>query len=71
VDGEIAGTRALDLGQPLDLASFRIGAWDRWEKQPRNNFQGMLEDVRIYHGLLTDEEIGKLAAEANRPTMKE
>jgi hypothetical protein len=71
VDGEIAGTRALDLGQRLDLESFRIGAWNRWEKQPRSNFQGMLEDVRIYHGLLTDEEIDRLAADLNRPKTDE
>jgi hypothetical protein len=71
VDGKIAGTRVLDLGQPLDLASYRIGAWNRWEKQPRNNLQGMLDEVRIYHGLLTDEEIGKLAQAANRPAVKE
>jgi hypothetical protein len=31
----------------------------------------MLDDVRIYRGLLTDEEIGKLAEDANRPALKE
>jgi hypothetical protein len=31
----------------------------------------MLEDVRIYHGLLTDEEIDRLAADLNRPKTDE
>jgi len=62
VDGKISSRERLSLGQQLDLYRFRIGGWNRWEKIPANNFHGELSDVRIYSGMLTDEEAARLAA---------
>jgi len=61
VDGQLAGDDFLSLGMPLDLNRFRIGAWNRWEKNPNNNFHGEIDDLRIYHGTLTDKQIVELA----------
>lgn len=61
VDGEPAGSNPLDLGIPLDLAAYRLGAWKPWEKIPANNFHGALDDVRLYRGTLTDAEVAALA----------
>jgi len=57
VDGKPAGSKPLDLGIPLDLTSYRLGAWKTWEKAPANNFHGALDDVRLYRGLLTEAEV--------------
>ena len=57
VDGRPAGREPLSLGQRLDLDGFRIGAWNRWQNSAANNFHGELDDVRIYSGMLTDEEV--------------
>jgi hypothetical protein len=57
VDGRVSSRSRLSLGQPLDLYRFRIGGWNRWEKNPANNFHGEISDVRIYRGMLTDEEV--------------
>ncbi len=61
VDGNRAGDAPLDLGIPLDLDAFRIGAWNRWENNPNSNFHGMIDDIRIYSGSLTDEQVRELA----------
>jgi len=65
VDGRKDTDIPLDTDVPLDLAAFRLGAWSTWERNPDNNFHGALDDVRIYSGLLSDEEIAKLAQTAN------
>jgi hypothetical protein len=57
VDGRVSSRSRLSLGQPLDLYRFRIGGWNRWEKNPANNFHGEISDVRIYRGMLSDEEV--------------
>ena len=57
-----AGEDRLGLGRRLDLDGFRIGAWNRWESNPANNFHGEIGDVRIYSGMLTDAEAAQLAA---------
>jgi len=62
VDGRLSSQQRLSLSQPLDLYRFRIGAWNRWEHTPANNFHGEIADVRVYHGMLTDEQAGQLAA---------
>jgi hypothetical protein len=67
VDGRPAGDDYLGLGIPLDLYRFRIGAWNRWEKNPANNFHGEIDDLRIYRGMLTEEEIGQLAHHSTNP----
>lgn len=66
VDGKPAGSKPLDLGIPLDLAAYRLGAWKPWEKTPANNFHGTLDDVRLYRGTLTDAEVAALAQTARR-----
>nr|MCU0978732.1 LamG domain-containing protein [Pirellulaceae bacterium] len=56
VDGRLSSQQRLNLGQQLDLYRFRIGAWNRWESSPANNFHGEIGDVRVYSGMLTDAE---------------
>jgi hypothetical protein len=62
VDGKVSSRERLSLGQPLDLYRFRIGGWNRWETIPANNFHGEISDVRIFSGMLTDDEAAHLAA---------
>ena len=54
--------KGIDLGEPLDLTVVRVGAWSGWERQPQNNFHGLLADVRVYDGLLTDAAAAAMAA---------
>ena len=61
IDGKPAGVKRLDLGVPLALNAYRLGAWSSWENAPANNFHGSLDDVRLYRGLLTDAEVAALA----------
>ena len=61
VDGRPVKRQRLGLGQQLDLYRFRLGAWNRWETTPANNFHGEIADVRIYSGMLTDSEVTELA----------
>ena len=61
LDGKPAGFKRLDLGVPLALTAYRLGAWSAWEKSPARNFHGSLDDVRLYRGLLTDAEVDALA----------
>jgi hypothetical protein len=65
VDGQHAGDKFLSLGIPLDLYGFRIGAWNRWEKNSNSNFRGTISDVRIYAGMLTDERVAQLVKGSN------
>lgn len=62
VDGRLSSQQRLMLGQQLDLYRFRIGAWNRWETTPANNFHGEIDDVRVYSGMLTDDQAAQLAA---------
>ena len=61
VDGKLADEQRLGLGLMLDLYGFRIGGWNRWENNPTNNFHGEIDDVRIYSGMLTDDQVADLA----------
>jgi hypothetical protein len=61
VDGRLSHEERMAIGQRLDLDGFRIGAWNRWASSPANNFHGEMDDVRIYSGMLTDEEATHLA----------
>lgn len=65
VDGRLSREEPLAVGQRLDLDGFRIGAWNRWASSPANNFHGAVDDVRIYSGMLTDEEAARLAQGAS------
>jgi hypothetical protein len=65
VDGKPAGEQRLGLGRTLDLDGFRIGGWNRWENNPANNFHGEIDDVRIYGGMLTDDQAADLATGAS------
>jgi hypothetical protein len=67
VDGQLSGTARLSLGLPLDLEGFRIGAWNQWEQAPANNFHGEIDEVRIYSGMLTDEQVAELAQHPSAP----
>lgn len=67
VDGLPAGDDYLGLGIALDLSRFRIGGWNRWENDPNNNFHGEIDDLRVYRGMLTEEEVAELADEGVRP----
>jgi hypothetical protein len=64
IDGKPAGVKRLDLGVPLALAAYRLGAWSAWESAPANNFHGALDDVRLYRGLLTAAEVAALVAQS-------
>jgi hypothetical protein len=61
VDGTRDAESPLDVGLPLDLDDFRIGAWSQWEKSPANNFHGTLDEIRIYRGMLSDQQVAQLA----------
>lgn len=61
INGKPAGTSPLDLGVPLDLSAFCVGAWSNWANNPQNNFHGTLRDVRIYRGFLPETDIRDLA----------
>jgi hypothetical protein len=68
LDGRPAGARAMDLGIPLDMTAYRLGAWKNWERVPANNFHGALDDVRVYSGLLTGAEISAIYQSDGRST---
>jgi hypothetical protein len=64
VDGKLDAEAMLDLGLAVDLDDFRLGAWNRWEQAPNNNFHGTLDEVRIYRGSLGDDEVAQLAGQS-------
>jgi hypothetical protein len=47
---------------PLDLTSFRLGAWKGWESTPGKGLHGALHDVRVYRGVLTEKQVDELFA---------
>ena len=63
IDGQRVNEERMSLGIQLDMDTFRIGAWNQWEGTPANNFHGAVRDVRIYSGMLTDEQAVQLAAD--------
>ena len=63
IDGKAAGEQALDLGRPLDLNAYCLGASIAWAGEPGKNFHGSMADVRLYRGLLTEQEIEKIMSE--------
>ena len=65
IDGKDAGTQPLDLGIPLDMDAYRLGAWKAWSAQPDKNFHGVMDDVRLYSGLLQDHEIEEIMRESS------
>jgi len=62
VDGHRTGSHDLEAGLPFDLDRLRLGAYNLWERTPGNNFHGTLDDVRVYRGMLTAEQVAALAA---------
>jgi len=60
LDGKCDSQQALNLGVALDLSSFRLGAWKTWEKNPKAGFRGLLDEVRIYRGTLSDQQVADL-----------
>jgi len=67
VDGKKDSRQTLGLGVALDIESFRVGAWNGWEKNPGAGFYGQLDELRIHRGTLTDRQIAELCA-AGRPS---
>jgi len=61
VDGQRINEDRLSLGIRLDLESFRLGMWNGWETTPANNFHGAMRDVRVYSGMLTDQQVSQLS----------
>ncbi|NUQ65601.1 MAG: hypothetical protein HUU20_24290 [Pirellulales bacterium] len=66
-DGKLDSRQALGLDVALDLKAFRLGAWKGWEKDPQAGFHGHLDEVHIYRGTLTDQQVADLFA-AGRTT---
>jgi hypothetical protein len=62
VDGRPVGKQSLAAGRSLDLEAFRIGAYNGWQHSPASNFHGEIDNVRVYSGMLTDQEVAQLAA---------
>jgi hypothetical protein len=62
VDGKPAGSGNISLGQVLNCDVLRIGAWNRWENRPAANFDGQIDDVRLFSGMLTESQASDLAA---------
>lgn len=50
------------MEMPVRLTAVRLGGYNQWEKQPGANFHGALDDVRIYRGMLSEEQVAELAA---------
>ena len=62
IDGALDRRHALfGDGMPVQLTGVRLGGYNVWERTPGANFNGSLDDVRIYRGMLTAEEIRSLA----------
>ena len=61
VDGQPAGQAYLGIGQALDINRFRIGGWNRWENNAANNLHGQVDGLRVYRGMLNQEEVANLA----------
>ena len=62
LDGRLDRELDSHVEHPLVLDAFRLGAYKPWQRQAGANFQGALDDVRIYRGLLSDGQIADLAA---------
>jgi hypothetical protein len=71
VDGRGVGTLPLAAGRLLDLEAFRIGAYNGWERNPASNFHGEIDNVRVYSGMLSDQEVAQLSLpRCARPIMQ-
>jgi hypothetical protein len=62
IDGQEDSQHPFDLGVPLNLSSFRLGAWKSWENNPKAGFHGLVDEVQIYQGSLTEREVADLFA---------
>jgi hypothetical protein len=49
------------IEMPVRLTAVRLGGYNQWEKNAGANFHGSLDDMRIYRGMLTAEQVAKLA----------
>jgi hypothetical protein len=62
VDGRPDGKRRLfGRDMPVRLTGVRLGGYNVWQRNPGANFHGALDDVRIYRGMLTAEQVAALA----------
>lgn len=65
IDGRLDRELDLEVGHPVVLDALHLGAYKPWLRQAGANFQGTLDDVRIYRGLLTEGQILDLTAGSN------
>jgi hypothetical protein len=57
LNGTLEASADTYQNKPLDLRNSKIGTWGGGSRQ----FNGMMDDIRIYDRALTAEEIAKLA----------
>lgn len=51
------------LDVPVKLTGVRLGGYNVWEQSSGANFHGALDDVRVYRGMLTREQVARLAGD--------
>jgi hypothetical protein len=52
------------LEMPVKLTGVRLGGYNVWEQTPGANFHGLLDEFQIYRGMLTAEQVARLAGGA-------
>jgi hypothetical protein len=60
INGQLVGAPALAVGIDYDTHSLYVGA-DRNAGKPAQDFDGDLDEVRVYDGVLSDAELAQLA----------
>ena len=63
IDGKRVSEDRLSLGIQLNMDAFASARGISGKGPPANNFHGAIRDVRIYSGMLTDEQAAQLAAD--------
>lgn len=68
IDGQRDRRAPLSGAMPLLLDSLRLGGWKNWQRTPGSNFHGALGDVRLYRGMLREDEVAGLAGKPVKKT---
>ncbi|OQB82333.1 MAG: hypothetical protein BWX88_04096 [Planctomycetes bacterium ADurb.Bin126] len=61
IDGRRDREVVLDASVAPLLDSLRIGAYNGWQGRAKCNFHGLIDDVRVYSGMISDAEAAELA----------